>query len=1136
MRIQRIIYLFILVGFFLTSCQKNSKSNFPLSEFDDTKPWVYWFLTDASISEKGITTDLEAMKENGIGGAYLFTIRGSDSPSLYEPTAVQLTPEWWTLIKHAVSEANRIGIKLGFHACDGFTAAGGPWITPELSMQKVVWADTIVSGGQKLQVVLPQPEIIETYYEDIATFAFPASQGWGNSSYITKPKVTSSILGKEVKFLAVKGNTESYTTREKSWIQYEFEEPFTCRSVVLKSGWNNYQANRLIIETSDDGVDFKPYGRLDSYRMGWDDRGAEVTHLLKPITAKYYRFVFDPVGSEPGAEDLDDAKWRPRLKVAGIELSGEAKIHQYEGKSGAVWRISKSSNENILNEFCIDPNAIVNITEFLSKNGKLSWEVPAGKWVILRMGHTSTGLTNYVGGGGQGLECDKLNSKAVELQFDNWFATIYDSVGTDLAKNTIEELYNDSWECGSQNWSPVFQDEFKKRNGYDLIQYLPVMAGVPLKSADFSEQVLFDIRESIAELVVDNYHGTMSRLAQEKGCRYSAECIAPVFVSDGMLHYRNTDAPTGEFWFRSPSHDKPNDILDAVSAAHIYDKKLARAEAGTEIRLDWDEHPGRLKTLFDRNFAIGINKIIFHVFAHDPWTNRMPGKTVGVVGQFFQPNQTWWKPGKAWVTYIESCQRLLQQGKHVADVAVFTGEEIPRRAVLPDRLVPVLPGIFGEEKVKAEQQRLENIDQSTHVKPAGVTTQKNMADPADWIDPLNGYAYDSFNKDVLLSRAKVTNGRILLPGGASYGLLVIPGKRRMNPEAKMSLEVAAKILNLVENGASVLFQERPTKCLNSGKNQEAFNAVFNQLFSDENSTQISENLKCYKIGKGKALIGKYDLSDFAEIGIEKDFFAKEETGEQLEKLAWVHRAAGEKEIYFISNQQEEQKTVELSFRVSGKVAVFYFPVTGETLACKNWKVEDGRTIIPFQFEANESVFVLFEKETSETKINAGSNKPGLREKLVLDENWKVDFDVDFGGPELPVDFPNLSDWSKNKDDKIKFYSGTASYRKTFEWSGETKGILLDVGEVYNLVAIKLNGIDCGIVWTAPYRINISEAIKQGSNELEIAVTNTWANRLIGDHKLPEQERITWTNCPYRLEGKPLLPAGLVGPVRIVKEK
>ena len=649
--------------------------------------------------------------------------------------------------------------------------------------------------------------------------------------------------------------------------------------------------------------------------------------------------------------------------------------------------------------------------------------------------------------------------------------------------------------------------------------------------------MLLDIRTTISELIRDNFYGTFKRLANEKGLKFSAESVAPVMVADGMEFQQNVDLPMGEFWLNSPTHDKPNDMLDAISAGHIYGKQIIQSESFTEIRIDWDEYPGMLKTLGDRNFALGINRIFFHVFSHNPWIDRKPGMTLGVVGLVYQPTQTWFEPGKAWIDYIRNCQFQLQQGISVTDIAVFTGEEIPCRAILPDRLVPVFPEIFGENAVEKEKLRLKNAGLPTQEKPLGVFCAKNITEPVDWVDPLKGNAYDSFNKDALLRLANVRNGRIELPGGAGYSLLVIPGKRRMNPEAAMSSDVAQKILQLVKSGATVYFQEKPTPLFEDEQKTVLFNNAIAELFSDANSVPITAGLRLKKLGKGRLIKGFYDVPSFEIIGLEKDFYATDDASKQTVNLAWNHRTCHEKEIYFVANQEELKRNLELSFRVSGKIPELYFPVSGETKECKSWSTKNGRTNIPFQFEENESVFVLFEKETSETHKQTGNNRTDLQTVKTLEGEWKVAFDKSFGGPDNPVVFEGLSDWSKNKNEKIKYYSGTAVYRKSFEWNSDLdQKIWIDVGEVNNLAEVKVNGEICGIAWTAPFRVEISKLLKEGTNQLEIAVTNTWANRLIGDQLLPENERITQTTSSYRLEGRPLLNAGLMGPVSLLIEK
>jgi hypothetical protein len=1134
-----LILLFSMTGF----SQNQSLSESPE---ESAKPWVFWYWMHGAVTKEAITADLESMKEAGLGGAYIFAIRDVPNPPLFEPSYRTMTPEWWGMVKHAMVEADRLGLKLGMNSCDGFTAAGGPWITPEMSMQKVVWADTVVLGSQSFKAILPQPLKVENYYEDIAVFAYPAPEGAGESSYKTIPNVTTSIAGKDVQFLAQKENKQIFENSSPCRIQYVFEKPFTCRSVTIKTGWNNYQSNRLIIEVSNDGVNFRKHCQLEPPRSGWEDLDADATQLIPEVSARYFRFVYDPEGSEPGAEDIDDAKWSPALKIRGIELSGETKITQFEGKSGTIWRIAKRNTEDQIPALkCIDLKNLKEITANLQPDGSLKWDVPSGKWVILRMGHTSTGHVNYVGGGGLGLECDKLNPEVVKIQFDKWFGEVFRQVGPELVGKVLKRFHVDSWECGSQNWSPVFRDEFKKRRGYDLLLYLPVMAGIPVKNADFSERVLADVRQTISDLVVDNFYKVMSGEASKKGCLFSAECIAPVMVSDGMLHYRDVDLPMGEFWLNSPSHDKPNDILDAISGAHIYGKNIVQAESFTAIRFDWNEHPGMMKPLADRNLALGINKMFFHVFTLNPWKDRKPGMTVDKAGTFFQRDQTWWKPGKAFFDYITNCQTLLQQGKPVVDIAVFTGEETPRRAVLPDRLVDVLPGIFGREKVEQEKIRLLNVGIPVRNVPSGVKTQANMADPENWVDPLRGYAYDSFNRDALLNLAKVEDGRILLPGGANYGLLVVPGNMKMAPDGgeRMSLEVAQKLLDLANQGASIVFTEKPkhTPGFQSGSVDDIkLKKEIDKLFSGEKITVTETSGRQFifwKKGKGRIIQGPYEASSFNELGIRKDFIASDENGNQTGSVAWNHRKEAEKDIYFVANQLEEARTLELSFRIANKVPELYNPVTNETRQCKQWQTGNGYTKLTYRFEPNESLFVVFNNVKADSGI--GKNWVETLPEMNLSNVWKVQFDTAFGGTVNPVTFAELTDWSKNPDDRIRYYSGTAVYNKFFSWEKnriEVEPLWLELGSFANMAEVKLNGQPCGVCWTAPFRVRIDQAIKQGTNQLEISVTNTWANRILGDHNLPEEKRVTWTTAPYRLEGKPLLPAGLFGPVVISREK
>ncbi len=1095
----------ILLIFFLLACVINTnhlyaqgtlEQNF-LNPPASAKPWVFWYWMHAAVSKEGITADLEAMKEVGIGGAYLMPIKDTLHKIPFQPTVRQLTPEWWAMVKFAMQEAKRLGLQLGMHVSDGFALAGGPWITPDLSMQKLVWSKMYIRDGENVEINLAQPEANENYYKDIAVFAYPANSDNAFSEVVMIPSVTTSN-GTRASFLSfVHEGTETFKSDSSCWIQYKYPKPFSCRSIKIHTGGNNYQAQRLIVQTSMNGIDFKTITRLDPPRHGWQDADEDVTYSLPLTIAKYFRFVYDKDGSEPGAEDLDAAKWKPSLKVMGIYLSDEPVIHQYESKNGSMWRISKNTTaEQVPDQSAIPVDSIINITTKMNENGNLLWTPPPGNWVIVRIGHTSNGHTNYTGGAGLGLECDKFNAAAVKLQFNNWFAKAFSETDTALAKDVLKLFHVDSWECGSQNWSSNFPAEFKKRRGYDLMPYLLTMAGIPVQSAATSEKILHDVRETIAELVNDVFYTTLKNEAHAKGCSMSAEAIAPTMMSDGLLHYKNADIPMGEFWLNSPTHDKPNDMRDAISGAHIYGKKIIQAESFTTVRMDWSEHPGSLKIVGDRNFALGINKIVFHVFAQNPWMDKKPGMTLDGVGLYFQRDQTWFKQSKAWIEYLTRCQAVLQMGEPVVDIAVFTGEEVPRRSILPDRLINTLPGIFGKEKVDAENKRLQNKGEPQREIPDGVTHSANMPDPENWIDPLNGYTYDSFNPDALMMM-KVQNGRVVLPGGASYAVLVIPGKMLMNPNPTMKIAVQKKLQQLATAGAKIVIDKEWIKLFGKKKNVVA---------------------------------APYTDSSFAKLGIKKDI----EVMKGMNMIAWTHRKTIGADIYFLSNQTDSIQEIDLLFRIKNRRLHIIDPVTGKQLINQHTDMKADRSFISWIMQPGQSLFFVFQGVKSDDAISSFI-PPVTKEIDLTANNWQIQFDSNFGGPVNPVRVNSLISWSHFPDSLIKYYSGTAVYSNKFEWNENTitRMVSLQIDTLYNIARIKVNGIDCGTLWTQPYSLDVTKALKKGTNTIEIEVANTWHNRLIGDYLLPQNKRITFTTAPFRLAGKPLLPAGIVGKVKLI---
>jgi len=385
----------------------------------------------------------------------------------------------------------------------------------------------------------------------------------------------------------------------------------------------------------------------------------------------------------------------------------------------------------------------------------------------------------------------------------------------------------------------------------------------------------------------------------------------------------------------------------------------------------------------------------------------------------------------------------------------------------------------------------------------------------------------------------------VLPGGASYRMLVVPGSGKMNPDGRlMSPEVAEKLLSLAEKGATILVMEEPVSTPGHQNDPEAearLRKIGNKLFEGEKIIVPDEqggHFTAWKKGSGYLIQGPYQAGSFIFPEIPRDFEGYDEQNRMTGNLAWTHRKEGNKDIYFISNQKDTTRTLSLSFRVKGKLPEVYLPMTGEKLPCRQWKTGKNHTSLSWQFAPFESIFVIFEKPASFPGQHPGTNWRETRQVAEISGPWTIRFDPAFGGPDQPVIWDNLKDWSLQDDSRIRFYSGTAVYSKNFDWKGKftpNQALFLELENPYNLAEVTLNGHPCGVCWTSPYRVRIDQWLQSGINKLEIAVTNTWHNRILGDHHLPPEKQITWTTAPYRLEGKDLLPAGLTGKVVIAEE-
>ncbi len=738
----------------------------------------------------------------------------------------------------------------------------------------------------------------------------------------------------------------------------------------------------------------------------------------------------------------------------------------------------------------IDPNAIIDLTGKLKADGRLVWDVPPGEWTIVRLGVRSTGAnTRPAPAAGLGLESDKFSKKALQTHFEAFFDPLLKEIGprpTDRKVGFVA-LDADSWEMSSQNWTPGFREEFKKRRGYDAWPYFTSYTGCVVGSREQTERFLWDVRKVCQELLLENHAAELKKLCHERGLRLMIEPYDMNPAGDLDLG-SYADFPAGEFWF--DGFQSGFSCIEAASVAHTMGKTVVLAEAFTSGRGNWQRTPWVLKNQSDWAFAIGINKFSIHGFAHQP-NEDAPGMTFGPYGVFWNRKQTFWPLIRDYHEYLARCSHLMQQGVTVSDILYLTPEGAPQVFLPP-------PSALNEAGTRLPDKK--------------------------------GYGFDGCSPRILMNRAEVRDGLISFPGGSSYRLMVLPRFPTMTPQ------LLTKISDLVKAGATVLGSP-PVKSPSLSdypacdkKLRALAVKLWGGLESPGEVTKHSYGRGAVYWGGGtsEGLYPDYDTaaSVLKKMGISEDFVA---TG----PIRQGHRHTNDREVYFLSNKSAEATQADCTFRVDKGQPQLWDPVTGTTRLLPQYKQVSERTTIPMLFEPWQSFFVVFPRnDASKTPTASGKvNFPKTEPIITLDGPWEVSFDPKWGGPEK-ITFETLQDWAQRAEDSIRHYSGIAAYRKAFD-SPKVWGqrVFLDLGVVHEMAEVVLNGKKLGVVWCAPWRLDITDALKEKGNQLEIKVANLWTNRLLGDAKKPAEQRLTRTALRYRAGGA-LKPSGLLGPVRI----
>ena len=787
---------------------------------------------------------------------------------------------------------------------------------------------------------------------------------------------------------------------------------------------------------------------------------APVVISLPETSASQFRLEMSEEGEAAGNVTLTSSPMMERYPEKSLAKMFQTPLPMWDDY---LWEKQPAVSDASL---MVSPDAIKNVTEF-SKNGVLDWEVPEGKWVIRRMAMLPTGVTNLPAAPeATGPEIDKMSKKHVAFHFDAFIGDILKRI-PEADRKTFKVVVQDSYETGGQNWTDDMISVFKERYGHDSVPYLPVLEGTVVGNPDISDRFLWDLRRLIADRVSYDYVGGLRDVCHQHGLTTWLENYGHWGFPGEFLQYGGqSDEIAGEFWSEGSLGDIENRA--ASSCGHIYGKRRVWAESFTSGGPAFGRYPYQMKQRGDRFFTEGINSSLLHVYIHQPFEDREPGLDAWFGNEFNRKN-TWFSQMDVFTGYLKRCNFMLQRGDYVADVAYFIGEDAP--------------------------------------KMTGICTPELPA----------GYSFDYINGEVLLQRASVEDGRIVLPSGMKYRLLVLPQLETMRPE------ILQKIKELLQAGACVIgpAPKYSPSLSDYPAADRKVQALASELWGDQ-----TESVRT--IGKGRLFMPATSLQPVLEaLNVKPDMRVNSGT-----PVLFIHRATDEGDIYFISNQSETPVDINPSFRVAGKLPELWNPLTAEIRLLPEFTCADGVTTVPVRLEGFESSFIIFRKKGTPAKTTA-RNYPVKEVLATVSSPWQVDFEKGKRGPEEAVTFPALQDWTESTDPSIRYFSGKAIYtnRITLDELPQ-KALYLDLGKVMVMAKVKINGQYVGGVWTTPYRLPVGDFLRKGENLIEVEVVNNWRNRLIGDASLPEKERGTWTNVNPWNADSPLQSSGLIGPVEI----
>lgn len=1014
--------IFTTVVFSLQAENNTSLYNAFLHPQDSARTKVWWFFGNTETTREGITADLEAFKQQGIGGVvYYDQVHGepSDADELF-------SPQWWQHLLFAAKEAKRLGLTFDANITNGY-AVGGKWITPDKSMQQLLATERVVKGGQTVSFRLPVHERGKRYHRDVAVLAVPyQSQTLGDTLVVrglkeyqddSEEQLIGIDLGRE---MTVRSISYQVNGRGKS-AACAMQVPGAPSTTFVGNGYRHLP-DIGELQVSDDGQHYRTISTLKPIytSMGTCRRK---TIAVPTTRGRFFRIRLHDWHST----DKHDSK----LRFGDVRLSSRACVDQWEEKACLQTEfITDDNTPSYTLAEVVDASKVLDLTALMASDGTVTWtDAPNGQWLVVRLMSVPTGgVTKHGRPEGLGLECDKLSAEGAELHWTAYVQPLIDSIRTHHAN--IHGLLVDSHEAGSQNWTATFEQEFHQLRGYDLRRHLLVMAGFVVGSASSSARVLHDVRQTISDLVGMRYFATLQRLSHEQHIELTTQAIggAICLPVDMIAVKQYGDKPQSEFW--SHQTESTYDLKECSSAAHVYGRQIASAEAFTDGHYKY--LPSYYKRLSDRATSLGINEFVACAAAHQPWNDRFPGNTYNGREYAFNRHNTFWPYMRGLWDYQARCAYLMRQGKPVSDFCLYLGDDYPVR-LLTHRL-PSLP---------------------------------------------SGFDYDAFTADALMHRMTVRDGRLMLPDGVSYSMMLLPSDGQLSDRTRQRID------ELRRAGAVI--------------------------YDPQSGQSLADAVR--------------------QAGLRPDVSLP-----HTASVYFAHRRTAQEDIYFLVNYQNKAVTHRFEFNVKAPAAEWWDPTTGERYALEAQPTSDGRTAVTMTLAPHQSLFVVF-SQTATPQIRHRACET-ITTELPVQSVWQVSFQSALGGPSEPVAFESLTDWTKHADERIRHYSGTAVYQNTFTWKQKNKQsqYLLQLNLLNSVAEVIINGHSAGYVWCSPWEVDITKHLRKGKNHIEIRVANSWMNRLTADASLPENERITWCTHPIVKPNGKLTPSGLADRIVIYEHK